>query len=251
MKTRRKMKTQRRRPRSPARRERVCAWACVRVLPVVNSNKKNTDLMACVGMLAVTRMRTASQPPETVAFVEELFVLPARRRRTIGRDLLKRAAGTESDRVDRVALVVRRHAPQQAAARGLYAQAGLQFKRRRRLRVARTGEDAAIAPLLARDASTKNEIEGFMEADAESVRTRLWARGTAYLGARERRRFSAMPPKEFLATHRAFMTRIQGCHDPLNGGDGADARAIIKNAELVIVAYEWTLAPMALPYRGK
>ena len=225
--------------------------------------------MACVGMIAVTRMATAAKRPERVAFVEELFVLPARRRRTIGRDLLARVAWLSSgrvptdpalihphadggkERVDRAALVVRKRAPQQEAARALYAQAGLAFKRRRRLRVARTGEDAAIAPLLARDAPTEDDVEGFMEADAETVRTRLWARGTAYLGARQRRRFSVMPPKEFLATHRAFMQRIVSCHDPLNGGDGADARSIVKNAELVIVAYEWELAPMALPYRSR
>ena len=209
--------------------------------------------MACVGMIALTRMTSAARKWERIAFVEELFVLPTRRRRTIGRDLLRKAAGPASgvDRVDRVALVVRKRARQQEAARGLYAQAGLAFKRRRRLRVARTGEDAAIAPLLARDAPTEDDVEGFMEADAETVRTRLCARGTAYLGARERRRFAVMPPKEFLATHRAFTERLKSCHDTHNGGDAADARAIIKNAELVIVAYEWEQAPMALPYRGR
>ena len=218
----------------------------------------------CVGMVAVTRMRTASQPPETVAFVEQIFVKPSNRRQRAGSDLLKASAlcapaGPIADaltnfhdesraRVDRVALVVRRHAPQQLPARGLYAQAGLTFKRRRRLRIA--GKDAAIAPLLARDASTKNEIEGYMEQEAAVVRERLHARGTRYLGARDRRKIRVVPTKEFLATHRAFMQRVASCHNPLNGGDGADARAIVKNAEFVICLYEWSLAPMALPYRG-
>lgn len=223
--------------------------------------------MACVGMVAVTRMHTASQPPETVAFVEQIFVKPAHRRQRAGSDLLKAAAccapaGPSADaltnfhdesraRVDRVALVVRRHAPQQLPARGLYAQAGLTFKRRRRLRVVGTGKDAGIAPVLARDASTRDDVEGYMEEKAEVVRTRLHARGTRYLGARDRRTIRAVPTKEFLATERAFMQRIVGCHSPYNGGDGADAREIVKNAEFVICLYEWHQAPMALPYRGR
>jgi ribosomal protein S18 acetylase RimI-like enzyme len=216
-------------------------------------------------MVAVTRMQTASQPPETVAFVEQIYVKPSDRRHRVGSDLLKAAALCAPDgpevltkyhdnsrkRVDRVALVVRRHAPQQMPARELYAHAGLKFKRRRRLRVARTGEDAGIAPVLARDASTRDDVEGYMEQEAEVVRTRLHVRGTRRLGPRSNRKIEAVPPKEFLATHRAFMQRIVGCHSPYNGGDGADARAIVKNAEFVLCAYEWSQLPMALPYRGR
>ena len=193
-------------------------------------------------MLAVTRMKTHASTPKDVAFVEQLFVLPGWRRRGVARSLLMTLVqdGPPFIGMDKVALVVRKHAKQQMAARTLYAHAGLRAKPGRRMRVARTGEDVQIRPLSAREAEHKDEVEVYMDQDADAVKdglTNMPRTNECNLATGERMRILYAP--EFLATHRALMERVRACHDPLSGGDGADAMAIVKNAEFVIVCERW------------
>lgn len=238
-------------------------------MPAPTTPQKAAD---CVGMVAVSRMVTANQQPQIMAFVEQLFVLPAWRNKGIGSWLLSHVAKAARFRsainhhdshepdeptVDKVALVVRKHARQQAAARVVYKRAGLIAKRGRRVRMLHSCQSDPtfrIEPLVERLTDEKNAVETYMEADASTV---LQSIGETPLKPMKPRRFNytmptrlhirteAMHSHEFVATHPALMQRLRACHDPRNGGDGDNADELVKTAEYVIAVYAWTPTPKA------
>ena len=222
----------------------------------------------CVGMVAVSRMTTAHKTqPKTLAFVEQLFVLPTWRNKGIGSWLLRhvatgarfqsainrRYAGFVNGEptVDKVALVVRKHARQQAAARVVYKRAGLRAKRGQRVRMLYSCpvEDSTfrIEPLVERLTDKKDAVETYMDADADTVLQSIEENPIKPMGGPKRIhiRSEAMPSDEFVTTHSAFMQRLRTCHDPRNGGDGDNADELVKTAEYVIAVYAWTPPPQA------
>ena len=239
-----------------------------------------------VGMLALSKLVTKGTRKRAVRFVDHLFVLPAWRGRGVGQTLLHQAleanaplhtTGADESKASKnqplVALVVRKHAPQQAAARRLYARGGLKGRPVRRggferavddfrtiqhngqprvIRALRT-EPVDVQPLTegARDA-----LEEYREASlpARHWQTRADARFSSIYKVKGRTvvQNSSGPSEVFASAHpdyrlvpgealrrdRAFWNALKEHHSPRNGGDGDDPLAIVAAADYIVPAYD-------------
>lgn len=169
---------------------------------------------AGAGFLATSRLRDGAGPLD---FVEEVFVAARHREQNIARLLF-----TDAVRAPRTGLVVRAHAPQQAAARALYARLGFVASRVPPFLVDSSGRSVHITPM-----AGGSQREEFCIASLGSA----WGAATPPARART----ELMPAQRFLAEHAPLVEEAQCCHDAA-GGDGADVSRIIAAADEVCVA---------------
>jgi hypothetical protein len=194
-----------------------------------------TARVDAVGVVAVSRLHDAARG-DTLLYVDQLYVLPAYRGRGVARHLLLRAACVCGG--DRGALIVRKHATQQAAARRLYAAAG--FRPRAVPPQLRDGDADApvisLAPCTAKDARHAGRgddaVEEYREVRMETMAKRLHAAPASGL------RVQTVKLDTFLRKQRGLLAQMERHHRAAHGGDGADVRSVLRCAnDGLFVAY--------------
>ena len=167
-----------------------------------------------------------------VLLIEELYVTPKWRGTRVGRCLLH-AALTEPSRhggTTRIACVVRRHAPQQAAARHIYRRMGLRPLAPRKNLVDAADRPAPLAPLYE---GARDDREAYYEGWYDRGCPACFAEGLHHT-PRE-----SMVAGDFVAQNRTFIRELKAHHARTNGGDGADPYAVLAAAQRVHVAWSY------------
>lgn len=167
-----------------------------------------------------------------VLLIEEVYVTPEWRGTRVGRCLIHTAL-TKPHRyggTTRIACVVRRHAPQQAAARHIYRRMGLRPLAPRRNLVDAAEQPAPLAPLYegARD-DREAYYEGWYDRGCPG-----YSHDGLYHIPQE-----PMAAGDFVAQNRTFMRELKAHHARSNGGDGADPYAVLAAAQRVHVAWSY------------
>lgn len=184
--------------------------------------------MEAVGFVALSRMHTMAS---SVIFVEALFVRRAYRGRGIGRELLQQAAifsdGTDNQQM---ACVVRRHAAQQQAARGLYQSVGMRPRRVPRLRDAH-GKEVQLRPMRARKDVPSDAVEVYLHGPRAEAARLPRLRPSVVVDGR-----NVMTPAVFIRKHPGLLRELRR-HHSCAGGDGADADGVLLKADVIMPAF--------------
>ena len=183
-------------------------------------------MQRAVGLIALSRLYGESG---SCIFVEELFVHPQHRRRGIGRELLEQA-GLFSDGTcnQTVACVVRRYAEQQSAARTLYERLGMRPRRVPRLHDS-GHRQVVLRPKRNGVGVRRDDVEAYLSGPREDIARPPRLRPDVVVDGER-----VMKPARFLRKHPQLASELRRHHAL---GDGADADAVLLQADVVMVAY--------------
>ena len=211
-----------------------------------------------VGMLALSKLVTKDKKKRAVRLVQHLFVLPEWRGRGVGQTLLHQALEANaplqttgavetksSKNQPLVAVIVRKHASQQAAARRLYTRGGLKGRpiRQGGFLSWQSHNSQTTDALEYREASLpsrhwQSKADAHFPSDYKANNRMIFHNssgpGEVFVSAHPDHQ---LVPSEALKRNRAFWLTLKAHHNPANGGDGQDPLAIVAAADYVVPAY--------------